>query len=206
MGIQVLATPLHALVTIGWQDNADNETGFRVERSTDGMEFAAVATLAPDTTQFDDGTVAPGCRYWYRIVAFNAGGDSDEFAVVSGVTPGGLPNSAPTITALENCTVAPGQAPDVFTFSVGDAETAAGDLILIGNTSNSALVPPANLSFGGAGASRTLTVTPVANVTGWTTVWVKVSDGELTAVSSFVLVVAAPGTPQAPIGLLLSSQ
>ena len=45
------------------------------------------------------------------------------------------------------------------------------------SSSNTALVPNGNLVLGGSGASRTITVTPLANAYGTTTVTLRVSDG-----------------------------
>ena len=50
-------------------------------------------------------------------------------------------------------------------------------------------MPNANIVFGGSGANRTLTVTPAANQTGSSTITVTVSDGSLTASSTFTLTV-----------------
>ncbi|MBK8285973.1 MAG: DUF11 domain-containing protein [Ahniella sp.] len=46
-----------------------------------------------------------------------------------------------------------------------------------GTSSNTALVPNANIVFGGSGASRTVTVTPVADLSGSATITVSVTDG-----------------------------
>ena len=76
--------------------------------------------------------------------------------------------------------------------AVGDAETAAAALTISGTPSNSTLVPNANIVFGGSGASRTVTVTPIANLSGSATITVSVSDGNSnTASDTFVLTVNA---------------
>ena len=54
------------------------------------------------------------------------------------------------------------------------------------------LVPDANIVFGGAGANRTVTVTPAANqIGGPITITVTVSDGTATASDTFMLTVTA---------------
>src|SRR5439155_12338906 len=88
-------------------------------------------------------------------------------------------------TTTQNTATAP------IAFTVGDAQTAAGSLILTGASSNPTLVPAANIVFGGSGASRTVTVSPALNQTGTATITVTVSDGSLTASDSFVLTVTA---------------
>lgn len=66
------------VVVITWTDNSTNEDGFRIERSTDG----GGSWVAADTTDayygnyfYDDGRASeqPVC---YRVIAFNAQGDS----------------------------------------------------------------------------------------------------------------------------------
>ena len=59
-----------------------------------------------------------------------------------------------------------------------------------GTSSNTALVPAANLVFGGSGINRTLTVTPAANQSGSTTITVRVTDsGGAATTDAFVLTV-----------------
>jgi hypothetical protein len=45
------------------------------------------------------------------------------------------------------------------------------------------------ISFGGSGVTRTITITPIDDVTGKSTITVTVDDGTLTASDSFVLAV-----------------
>ncbi|MGH8521241.1 MAG: hypothetical protein ACREU9_07480 [Gammaproteobacteria bacterium] len=101
---------------------------------------------------------------------------SQGSAYVFGFAP---PNSAPTIAA------APGgqclsDTQGRINLSVGDLETPAGSLTLSGSSSNTNLVPNANIVFGGSGANRTLTITAAPKKSGTASITVSVSDGELT--------------------------
>ena len=53
---------LHATsgLVLNWSDNATNETGYRVERSTNGASFALVAALGKNVTSFADGGLISG--------------------------------------------------------------------------------------------------------------------------------------------------
>ncbi|HEY0705220.1 MAG TPA: Ig-like domain-containing protein, partial [Polyangia bacterium] len=65
--------------SLTWVDNANNETGFRIERkvSTDpDTAFAEVGTAASNATTFTNTTVAAG-TYSYRVRAYNAVGNSN---------------------------------------------------------------------------------------------------------------------------------
>ena len=98
-------------------------------------------------------------------------------------------NTAPTISGLSAQTIAANAATGALAVTIGDTETAASALTLSATSSNTDLVPNANIVFGGSGANRTLTVTPAANQTGSSTITVTVSDGSLTASSTFTLTV-----------------
>jgi formylglycine-generating enzyme required for sulfatase activity len=103
-------------------------------------------------------------------------------------------NSAPTISDIAAQTITEGNNTGALAFTVGDAQTAAGSLTVSGSSSNTTLVPNANIVFGGSGANRTVTVTPASSQTGTATITVTVSDGSLSASDTFLLTVnsAAP--------------
>jgi hypothetical protein len=81
-------------VRLQWRDNATNEGGFVIERSTTGLpgSFARIATApARNNTgnaTFTDTTIATGTPYWYRVAAVNLFG--------GGTTLSGYSNTATT--------------------------------------------------------------------------------------------------------------
>ncbi len=60
--------------------------------------------------------------------------------------------------------------------TVGDVETPAGTLKLTATSSNTTLIPVANIVFGGTGTDRTVNVTPTLNKFGTAIITVKVAD------------------------------
>ena len=104
-------------------------------------------------------------------------------------------NDAPTITSIASQTTTAGAAVGPLAFTVGDAETAAGSLTVTGSSDNLTLVPSANITLGGTGANRSVTVMPAAGQTGTATITLTVSDGLLSAPTSFQLTVAAVNDP-----------
>jgi hypothetical protein len=62
-------------VSLSWQDNAPNETGFSLERSADGVSFTPVQSLGANSTSTSD-SPTPRDRYYYRVRAYNAYGSS----------------------------------------------------------------------------------------------------------------------------------
>jgi hypothetical protein len=65
-------------VTISWRPGSDNESGFKIERSSDGVNFTQIGTAAAGATAFTDTTgpnnqgLADG-TYYYRVKAFATG-------------------------------------------------------------------------------------------------------------------------------------
>ncbi|HZO84925.1 MAG TPA: metallophosphoesterase [Verrucomicrobiae bacterium] len=63
-------------VRLNWVDNSNNETGFKIERSTDGVNFAQIATVGANIITYQNTGLTSGVRYYYRLRATNASGDS----------------------------------------------------------------------------------------------------------------------------------
>jgi hypothetical protein len=103
-------------------------------------------------------------------------------------------NTPPTISNITDRTISKNGTTGAVAFTVGDAETAAGSLTVSGGSSNTTLVPVANIFFGGSGANRTVTVTPATGQTGTAMITVTVSDGSLTAQDTFLLTVNSTST------------
>ena len=64
-------------VDLQWNDNAGNETGYKVLRRISTANFTQIASLPPNSTQYKDTTVQPGITYEYHIQAYNVAGYSD---------------------------------------------------------------------------------------------------------------------------------
>jgi hypothetical protein len=99
--VQFAATKGNVL-QLSWHDEANNEAGFRVERSTDNATFAVVATVGSfsngSTPVWFDYNAQADTTYYYRVRAFNAAGDSDYSNTTSITTrsPPPPPPVAPT--------------------------------------------------------------------------------------------------------------
>jgi hypothetical protein len=67
-------------INLSWIDNSFNETGFELERSTDGMNYVLLSTLNANPTgggtSYSNTPVLSGTVYYYRIKAYNAYGES----------------------------------------------------------------------------------------------------------------------------------
>ena len=100
--LQVDSTTLDS-VTLSWDDNAVNETGFFVERgASSGGPFTTVATLGLDEVTYTEDELSTGMDYYYRVCSFNAGGNSSYSGVVLATTLG---VAAPTGLQVDTTTL-----------------------------------------------------------------------------------------------------
>jgi len=63
-------------IALRWTDNSNNEEGFKVERSRDGVNWEEVALLGPNTTRFSNTGLNANGEYSYRVSAFNGVAES----------------------------------------------------------------------------------------------------------------------------------
>ena len=78
-------------VSLTWMDNQTNETGFIIQRSTDGVNYTQVGTAPArantGSVTFIDTTVALNNTYYYRVASTSAAGQS-PFSNVAVITVG----------------------------------------------------------------------------------------------------------------------
>lgn len=90
-----LNTSVSSQITLSWTDNSSTETGFKVARSLDGVDFSNILYIGVtvDETSYVDATTSDEIEYSYSVTAYNANGDS---------SPANSPNSTPTLPAPTN--------------------------------------------------------------------------------------------------------
>ena len=96
-------------VDLHWTDNATNESGYQVERSTDGTTFTLLASPNANTTAYTDAAVATGTTYTYRVRAVNAAGPS-AYSGTASATPSVVALPAPWKDADVGSVALPGGA------------------------------------------------------------------------------------------------
>jgi len=92
-------------VVISWIDNANNETAYRIMRSTDGVNYTSVGTIEEsdvcgNTTTggkgyFTDNTVAPSTIYRYKVKAVNDAGEAESSVLTLAATPAAVAQTIP---------------------------------------------------------------------------------------------------------------
>lgn len=85
-------------INLSWVDNADNESLFSIERSTDGVNFGEIDTVGANVESYSDTTVADLTTYYYRVRAYNSAGYSAYSNTANATTPQctGTAPAAPT--------------------------------------------------------------------------------------------------------------
>jgi Concanavalin A-like lectin/glucanases superfamily/Fibronectin type III domain/Lysyl oxidase len=79
-------------IALQWTDNASNETGFVVERSTSSTFSSPVtATVGANTTTYSDGGLAESTNYFFRVKAVNGAESSAYSNTASAMTQGATP-------------------------------------------------------------------------------------------------------------------
>jgi hypothetical protein len=82
------ATPVSkSQINLTWADLANNESGFKIDRSTDGTNFTQVGTVAANVTSFASTGLQGNKNYYFRVRASNSYGDSAYSNIASARTP-----------------------------------------------------------------------------------------------------------------------
>jgi subtilisin-like proprotein convertase family protein len=102
----VATTVSSTRIDLVWADNSSSEQGFKVERSTDGVTFAQIGTMASNNTFASDMAVTAGHSYYYRVRAYNTSGDSDYSMVGRATTASGPAPSLPAAPSALTATAA----------------------------------------------------------------------------------------------------
>ncbi len=119
-------------INLSWTDNSTDESNFIVARSTtSGGPYTDIATLAANTTSFNNTGLSANTAYFYVVRATNAAGSSANSAQASATTlplvpaaPSGL--SATTVSAGEIDLLWTDNSANESNFVVGRSTTSGG--------------------------------------------------------------------------------
>lgn len=89
-------------ITVKWADNSSDESGFRLESSTNGVDFKEIATLGSGTISFTSSGLAPLTTYYFRVRAYNSSGNSGYSNVGSAKTQDVAPAEPSAVGANNN--------------------------------------------------------------------------------------------------------
>jgi hypothetical protein len=72
----VLSVVSDSAIALTWNDNSTTETGFEIQRSTDGVNFSTIATVGPNVTTYTDTGLVAGTDYTYQVRALTSTGST----------------------------------------------------------------------------------------------------------------------------------
>jgi hypothetical protein len=73
-------------IDLRWTDNSTYEAGFKIERSTDGVNFSQIGTMFANGTTYSNTNLSAGATYYYRVRAYDGTNDSAYSNVASATT------------------------------------------------------------------------------------------------------------------------
>lgn len=74
-------------ISLSWQDNSNNELGFKIEQSDNGTSgWSQVGTVGAGVKTFTKTGLAAQTRYYYRVCAYNNDGNSAYSNIADAVT------------------------------------------------------------------------------------------------------------------------
>jgi len=125
-------------IDLAWTDNADNETGYRIETSANGTSgWSTVANIAANSVSYSVTGLTVDTLYYYRVFAVNGAGDSTASNVASATT---AVTPITYVNASGRADSNPGSITQTLAKPTGVAE---GDLIIMfGQTRNSEVATP----------------------------------------------------------------
>ncbi|TRX58210.1 BspA family leucine-rich repeat surface protein [Fulvivirga sp. M361] len=122
------------------------------------------------------------------ITSDDADEASFDFPITGTIT---MPNTLPTISTVDDVIIDEDGATGNIPFTIGDAESLPGDLIVTATSDNTTLITDSGIMLGGTGTSRLITLTPEPDQNGSANLTLTVDDGVATISETFVLTVNA---------------
>src|SRR6202043_1556414 len=96
-------------IKLSWTDNSNNETGFKIERSRDGTTFVQKYAVGVNVTSYTDSMRQASTKYYYRVCAYDSGGNSGYSNTANATTapsPAPSPTASPRPTPAQNVWIA----------------------------------------------------------------------------------------------------
>ena len=96
------AVATSAGIDLSWQDNSDNETGFKIERKTGaGGNYQQIVTVGANVIKYSDTGLSGDTTYYYLVRASSDSGDSSYSNKASATTPlQTIPNAPSSLGAV----------------------------------------------------------------------------------------------------------
>ncbi|HTI89861.1 MAG TPA: LamG-like jellyroll fold domain-containing protein [Puia sp.] len=144
-GVTATATSYNN-INLSWTDNSNNETGFEIWRSLNGLTgFTSVATVPANTTTFSDSAALnASTTYYYRVRAIGQYGES-KLVLNDNLTAKWLFNNNYNDSSANGIVLTPSNSP---TFDAADKQEGTQSLVLNGSNQSATIANSALLQGG----------------------------------------------------------
>ncbi len=82
-------------INLIWEDNSNNEQGFKIERRTQGGSYSQISQVGANVKSYSDQGLSSNTEYCYRVRAYNADGESAPSNEACATTQGGSTQPPP---------------------------------------------------------------------------------------------------------------
>ncbi|MFC1755277.1 fibronectin type III domain-containing protein, partial [Thermoproteota archaeon] len=86
-------------IDLTWDDNSNNEDGFKIERKIVGGVYSQIATVGANIENYPNTNLDPDTTYYYRVLAYNSVGDSGYSNEASATTNDTAPLAPSSLNA-----------------------------------------------------------------------------------------------------------
>jgi hypothetical protein len=118
-------------INLSWSDNSNNETTFRIERSSDGVTFTEIDSVGSGVTSYAVKGLTSCSTYYFRVRARNAGGDSGYTNIAGAKTLGCQAPVLSVSTTSISQTITQGQTAVSQSFEVWNSGTGSMSFTVI---------------------------------------------------------------------------
>ena len=158
-------------ISLTWLDNATDETGYKVQRSADGINWQEIAALNANATGFSDTGLQPQQTLSYRVLAWNSVGNSAWSNVSQATTQAEVPPPPPADTTPPTVSMTPTSGASV-----------KGTISIVVNASDNVAISKMTLAIDGKVVSTQLNPGATGKITySWATRNTTVGSHTLTA-------------------------
>jgi len=89
----IATTVSSSQIDLSWADKADDEAGFKIERSLTGITgWSQIDTTSANDTDYSDAGLSANTTYYYRVRAYNASGNSSYSNIANDTTQPAYPS------------------------------------------------------------------------------------------------------------------
>jgi fibronectin type 3 domain-containing protein/poly(3-hydroxybutyrate) depolymerase len=166
-------------ITLTWQDNSTNESGYRVYRSTDGITYGLLGTVGANNNAYTDMATAALTLYYYYVAGYNGGGEGAKSNIIQFEAG----NKAPVINSLGSMYGKTGLSA-IEDLTITDDP---GDVVTVKITKKPAFIDVTNTG----GSNYRLTINPTNDNVGFYTLTLVATDNNgASSSANFNIVVA----------------